>query len=221
MTDVVIETHDAQGDYQLTNNWFELAAKDNWDQILPSLRPEKVLEIGSYEGASTVYLIENLTLNNEKLELHCVDTWGGGIEHVSSDMHAVEERFKNNVKVARGAASNPFILETHKGFSDICLARLLAEGKAGYFDFIYVDGSHQAPDVLTDAVLGFKLLRVGGVMGFDDYLWAESLPGGKDLLRCPKPAVDAFINLNFRKVELMHLGNYQAYVTKTSGVIFC
>ena len=44
----------------------------------------------------------------------------------------------------------------------------------GAIDFIYVDGSHQAHDVLCDAILSFKLLRVGGIVCFDDYLWGRS-----------------------------------------------
>ena len=45
---------------------------------------------------------------------------------------------------------------------------LLAEGRQGSFDFIYVDASHRAPDVLLDAVLAFQLLRIGGLIIFDD-----------------------------------------------------
>lgn len=39
------------------------------------------------------------------------------------------------------------------------------------FDFYYVDGSHVAPDVMADAVLGWRLLKPGGIMVFDDYEW--------------------------------------------------
>jgi hypothetical protein len=96
------------------------------------------------------------------------------------------------------------------------LARLLTEGKAGYFDFSYVDGSHQAPDVICDAILAFKLLRVGGVMAFDDYLWAENLPTGIDPIRCPKPAIDAFTNLYCRKVRILQAPLYQLYMQKVA-----
>ena len=105
----------------------------------------------------------------------------------------------------------------HKCFSEDALAKLLVEGKKNYFDFIYIDGSHQAPDVLADAVLGFKLLRVGGLIVFDDYLWSETMPYGKDPLRCPKPAIDAFVNLNFRKLQIITAPLYQLYVQKLSA----
>jgi hypothetical protein len=40
-------------------------------------------------------------------------------------------------------------------------------------------------------------------MVFDDYLWAEGLRGDKDPLRCPKPAIDAFINIYLRKLQIL------------------
>jgi predicted O-methyltransferase YrrM len=78
----------------------------------------------------------------------------------------------------------------------------MASGKHGYFDLIYIDGSHQAPDVLTDAVMSFQLLKVGGVMIFDDYLWSMDKPGFQDVLKMPKPAIDAFINIFQRKMSV-------------------
>jgi predicted O-methyltransferase YrrM len=78
----------------------------------------------------------------------------------------------------------------------------MASGKHGYFDLIYIDGSHQAPDVLTDAVMSFQLLKVGGVMIFDDYLWTMDKPGFQDVLKMPKPAIDAFLNIFQRKMSI-------------------
>jgi predicted O-methyltransferase YrrM len=197
-----------------TNTWFEGIARPVWDDLIPKIDPRRVLEVGSYEGASTIYLIERLARTGP-LEIHCVDTWEGGVEHVGQiDMNSVEARFTHNTRLAIGAAPNKVDLKVHKGYSDVCLARLLAQGGANYFDFVYIDGSHQAPDVLCDAVLGFKLLRPGGVIAFDDYLWSEDLPGGKDPLRCPKPAIDAFVNLYFRKLNVLSAPLYQLYCQK-------
>ena len=39
------------------------------------------------------------------------------------------------------------------------------------FDFIYIDGSHIAKDVLTDACMAWPLLMPKGLMVFDDYMW--------------------------------------------------
>ena len=189
-------------EFEFTYHWFASTARPIWEQLLPQIGPTKILEVGSYEGASACYLIDKLGRDAD-IELHCVDTWSGGIEHqtgggADSDMNAVEARFERNIQRAVAAVPRKVEVTRHTGPSDFERSRLLSENKRNYFDFVYIDGSHQAPDVLCDAVPGFTLLRVGGLMAFDDYLWAEQLPYGKDPLRCPKPAIDAFINLNIR-----------------------
>lgn len=204
--------------YQFTTHWFPLSARKNWEELLPTLKPARILEVGAFEGAGTCFLIDALAAQRP-IELHCVDTWSGGIEHqadgdAAADMSAVEKRFMANTRIAVAHAANAVDLVVHKAYSHLALSRLLAEGKQGYFDFIYIDGSHQAPDVLCDAVLAFKLLRVGGTLGFDDYLWMDELPVGKDPLKCPKPAIDAFVNINYHKLKLMRFPLYQLYMEK-------
>lgn len=197
-----------------TTTWFDDTARDVWDHLIPPFDPTRMLEIGSYEGAAACYLIAKLA-KHKRIELHCVDSWGGGVEHRDVDMAGVEARFQANLATAASAAPHGVDLHVHKGSSDVVLAALLTQGKALYFDFIYVDGSYQAPDVLCDAVLAFRLLRVGGIMVFDDYLWGEELPTGRDLLRCPKPAIDAFTNLYARKLRVLPAPLYQLFVQKT------
>ena len=213
-------TQGVSSGYDFTADWFNSIPRHNWEQIIPKMNPQKILEIGSYEGASACYLIQKLG-NTCQIELHCIDTWDGGVEHqaggvASTDMESVEKRFHHNTRLALSSVLHPAKLEVHKGPSDIHLPRLLSEGKRNYFDFIYIDGSHQASDVLFDAVLAHKLVRIGGCIAFDDYLWSENLPYGKDPLRCPKPAIDAFVNLNFRKVNVIQAPLYQLYVQKTA-----
>jgi predicted O-methyltransferase YrrM len=207
--------------YNFTNNWFESAARAVWDSIIPQINPTRILEIGSFEGASTCYLIEKVAAFKE-IEIHCVDSWEGGVEHVKggsveANMTDVESRFHENTKIAINRVRNGVQLIHHKGYSDTVLAKLIAEGKQEYFDFVYVDGSHQAPDVLCDALLSFRLLKINGVMAFDDYLWQEQLSYGTDPIRCPKPAIDAFTNIYCRKIRIIQAPLYQLYVQKISN----
>lgn len=207
--------------YQFSNKWFESVAMEVWDLLIPQINPTRILEIGSFEGASTCYLIEKLAKTKE-IEVHCIDTWEGGVEHNDGgssqpDMSAVENRFHHNTKIAIKKSNHKIELFVHKGFSDLALSKLLADNKKGYFDFIYVDGSHQAPDVLLDALLSFRLLKVGGLIVFDDYLWQEELSNGTDPIRCPKTAIDAFTNIYCRKIKIiMRMPLYQLYVQKVS-----
>lgn len=206
-------------EYDFTNSWFEqTGGLNNFENFILHSKPLKILEIGSYEGAASSYLIEHLG-HQEGFELHCIDTWEGGIEHgeggvAETDMQIVEMRFNHNIKVAKSKFSEEVTVHKHKMTSDQGLVKLLAEGKKNYFDFIYVDGSHQPQDVLIDAVLAFKLVRVGGIIGFDDYLWSEFEIPNKNLLRTPKIAIDSFVNIYFNKVISLHSPLYQYYVKK-------
>jgi predicted O-methyltransferase YrrM len=199
--------------YEFTNTWFLDSARENWGALVLPLRPKKILEIGSYEGLSTCVTIQNLS-QEPGLEIHCVDSWMGGVEHASQTMALVEKRFDKNVGIAISNAKSDISFVKHKGSSGLILPKLLSQGKQNYFDFVYVDGSHQAPDVLHDAIMAFNLTKIGGVIAFDDYLWSEHSHSEKDLLRSPKLAIDAFTNIFARKLRIMRAPLYQIFVQK-------
>jgi len=204
---------------QFTNNWFD-GAKSVWAPLLRQHKPQRILEIGSYEGASICFCIQTLCPLVPDIEVHCVDTWEGGEEHQpgaanAANMSEVHARFNHNLQIEIDRASCDVRVVTHRELSALALARLVAEGKSGYFDLIYIDGSHQAPDVLVDAVLAFQLARVGGMIIFDDYLWSE--PGVNDVIRCPKLAIDAFTNIYAKKIRLYTAPLYQIYAKKIAA----
>jgi predicted O-methyltransferase YrrM len=199
-------------DYAYTEDWFS-HVEPVWGEILYRFPPTRLLEIGSYEGRSACFLIERLAVNRP-IELHCVDTWEGGIEHDRGAMSSVEARFDSNIAIARQRVRCSVNFFKHKARSSDALARLLANGARERFDLIYVDGSHQAPDVLTDAVLAFQLLKVGGVLIFDDYVWSME---DDDFYQMPKPAIDAFVNIHRRKLKLLQKPLYQLYLEKTAS----
>jgi len=143
--------------------WQVLFQAVGWD----AAQPKTVVEVGSYEGRSALWILENL-LGHEGSVLHCVDTFEGGVEHDAVQTTGLLARFAANIGV-----------------------------KA---DFVYVDGSHQAPDVLADLVLAFQVLRPGGVLICDDYLWSNEGPGTEDVLNSPKIAIDAFTTIFRRKL---------------------
>lgn len=156
-----------QAGYTITQDWF---TKNSilWGPLLKEHKPARILEIGSFEGLSTIFMIENCSQYGN-VEIHCVDTWSGGVEHDALDFDVIEERFEHNVQVAlEKSKGGEVLVHKHKGRSVVELSKLIAAGTPK-FDFIYVDGSHLAKDVLTDATLAFELLNLGGVLVFDDY----------------------------------------------------
>ena len=130
-------------------------------------------------------------------------------------MESIFARFKRNVSLARSNAPHPVKVMTHIGNSDLALAGLLYQGQAQSFDFIYVDGSHVARDVLADAVVSFKLLKIGGIMVLDDYLWHQKPPFEGNVLQIPKLAIDAFVNLHLDVIDIIRAPIYQTVIRRT------
>jgi predicted O-methyltransferase YrrM len=201
--------------YEFSQDWFSNHIPA-WNRILSDLRPRRVLEVGCYEGRASCYLIEACTRFGP-LHITCVDTWGGSVDLSATQMAGVERRFDDNVSVAIARAEAPVSFTKCRQRSQIALSSLVARGTE-IFDFIYIDGSHTAPDVLSDAVLAFPLLRVGGVMVFDDYLWSMEAPLQADPLNMPKPAIDAFATIFMRKIRVLpDLPNAQCFVQKIAA----
>ena len=76
-------------------------------------------------------------------------------------------------------------------------------------DFIYIDGSHVAKDVMSDIVLAWELLKPGGILIADDYLWDHY----KEPRLTPKPALDGFLESYKGSYEIL-LKGYQVHLKK-------
>ena len=129
------------GDYEFTSDWFS-GGIPIWEPLLAGLKPARILEIGSFEGRSTCYLIETCSRTTH-IEICCIDTWEGGIEHDKKTMPKVERRFDHNVAIAKKRASHGAVVKKLKKKSVTALAEILSSNEPP-FDLIYVDGSHQA-----------------------------------------------------------------------------
>lgn len=186
--------------YQFTNTWF--ADNSDWGGIIPMMNGRsEFLEIGCYEGQSTVFTVNNMMKDGGVI--YCVDTWGGGEEHQNDDMNKVESRFDHNIDMLRKKHDGRRRIEKMKGTSYRKLVEIaFGLGDDAAFDFIYIDGSHIAKDVLTDACMCWPMLKHGGVMVFDDYFWGHP----RDILHRPKIAIDAFMNIFAEEVQPVYVG---------------
>lgn len=180
--------------FRFTEDWFSPHIP-LWDSVIERLKPKRILEIGSFEGRSTCYMIRK-AVDYGHVDIACIDTWEGGVEHAGLDFDVVEKNFDHNVQLLlkAGLLNNVNVYKL-KGKSYVELARLITED-FGLFDLVYIDGSHMASDVLLDATMAFKLLRVDGVLIFDDYQRGEQKE-----LEHPMIAIDAFTYVNRDKVR--------------------
>jgi predicted O-methyltransferase YrrM len=188
--------------YNFTQNWF---TNNDLVQFLPLQTQEEIhiLEIGSFEGKSSVWFIENL-LNNKNSTISCIDPWvtydqkNDSLNSYNKDIskkdlsnltdgYIFSDEYETFVKNINETERSPQV-NIMKGFSDVLLPNLISNKKQ--YDIIFIDGNHTAPYVLSDAIMSWKLLKVNGIMIFDDYLWELNKP---ETLR-PKMAVDNFIS---------------------------
>ena len=154
--------------------------------------------------------MENMMRDGDHLD--CIDTWQGGEEHSAEDMGAVWERFQHNIELAMDKTDRKRFALPWKTDSATYLGAAIGEGNLRPYHFIYIDGSHTAPDVLTDACMAWPLLVNGGLMVFDDYMWGNP----RDALHRPKIAIDAFTNIFGETAEIVHVG-YQLVVRKRNA----
>jgi predicted O-methyltransferase YrrM len=192
-------------EYKFTRDWFSWAPPV-WEQLTQHLPNKKAfLEIGSFEGRSTTWIVENMMEDGG--EIICIDTWQGGEEHVNGEMEGAWTNFDYNMYLLRKKFPERKV-SPMMSLSTSELARQISLNNK--YAFIYIDGSHIAKDVLTDACLAWPLLEKGGFMVFDDYLWGDFTRPN----HVPKPAVDAFVNIFIEELQIAHVG-YQLVVRKT------
>ena len=117
------------------------------------------LEVGCYEGLSSFYVLSEYKFVNAFF----LDIWdmpNPNSKTLSPNFDLIEKAFDQNL--------SGFDFKKMKNDSVISMRKLLKENV--HFDFIYIDGSHNGEDILSDAIEAFKILKVNGLMFFDDFL---------------------------------------------------
>lgn len=192
--------------YEFTQDWFT-SNIPVWQVMLAEYmgKPVHALEIGSFEGRSAIWLLDNV-LTHPEASLTCIDPFCGSHEHDSKTMAHAERRFRNNVLLRRQNVT------FHKGHSQHILLEPKLQGQC--FDIIYIDGEHTSRAVLQDLILAFPLLRVGGRMIIDDFLGNP-----QDLTSPTTSAFDgirAFLAAYSKSIFINYAG-YQMILTKTAA----
>ena len=137
------------------------------------------LEIGSYEGRSLIWMVENI-LKHPESKAVSIDTFD----------HGTYRRFAKNTKNMTDR------LTVMRERSQSALNRLYTNHER--FDIIYIDGNRSSRHVLEDAVLSFTLLKPGGYLIFDDYT-----SGVHHDNTCPKQAIDGFVGAYAEEVKVV------------------
>lgn len=186
-------------------NWFLGEPEQNFKSMLleSGVVPKKILQIGAYTGDASLWLYNNILKNSpDGTVLIDVDTWQGSQEfaHEDLDWETIENIY--DARTRDGRFERKII--KYKGTSDSFF-----RNNREQYDFIYIDGDHTAYGVMKDAVSAYESLRIGGLIGFDDYQWI----GKPDPVDRPEPAIRAFLEIYKKRVEVVVRG-YQLWVRK-------
>lgn len=165
-------------------------------QVIECLRPSLVIEVGSWKGRSAV----NMMKICDALQLHttliCIDTWLGSLENyaqhtgVNRGLHEALNFDAGYPTLHRQFMSNII----HAGLQERIIplpitstiaARLLAE-RSIQADVVYLDASHDYEDCSRDLENYWPLIRTGGMLFGDDYIFWEGVT----------KAVDEFVGRN-------------------------
>ncbi|HUP01077.1 MAG TPA: class I SAM-dependent methyltransferase [Gemmatimonadota bacterium] len=166
-----------------------------WDRYLAEFKGQEniqLLEIGSFEGRSALWFLRNI-LTHSTSSIICIDVF-------RNRMH--ELRFDHNMELSGLATKVTKI----KARSQDTLKLM----KNDIFNVVYIDGSHRAADVQADASLSWPLLKPGGVVILDDYLWKMEKPSEER----PQMGIDNFLAKYGPDLDVLHK-EYQVIVRKS------
>ena len=159
------------------------------------------LEIGVFEGRSTCWLLQH-GLDDDGM-IYCVDPFVGVKGFPSED--DLQGIFEANTLEAKHSLQQVNLFRTT---SRHALAEFIYDMYTK-FNFIYVDGAHDARNTLADMCMSWELLKKGGVMLIDDYEWQHANTEQEK----PKLAIDCFLDVYKGKYEIL-FKNYQVGVKK-------
>ena len=171
-----------------SNKWF-LNNFDIFNFFLPKEKNSKFdyLEVGCFEGLSSFFVLSEYKAVNAIL----LDIWdmpNPNSKTLSHNFNSIEKAFDNNL--------SGFNFTKIKDDSVVTMRKLFKQNKS--FDFIYIDGSHNGEDILSDAIEAFKILKKEGLIFFDDFLQYD-----KNRALQSYDGIEKFLNLysNYLKIE--------------------
>lgn len=187
-------------------NWFLPLAEPNFKRYLTRYvaLPVRFLQIGAFTGDASEWLLQNV-LTHPDSELVDVDTWEGSEEdaHRRFTWTDIEKLYDERMKPYKNVTKV-------KMTSDEYFRGLDSDER---FNFAYIDGAHNALQVLRDATNSFNHLKVGGLIIFDDFFWRS----GRGPFYDPEPGIEAFRKIYGQFTKTLEM-NYQAWIQKTSEI---
>lgn len=119
-----------------------------------------IVELGSFKGRSTSYLLELANKSGKQLNIYAIDHFQGSEEHEKIDYLSI---FKYNMDNLEFKYPYTIIqkdsIEAAKEFENESI------------DFMMIDASHDYENVKKDILCWLPKIKIGGTLAGDDYDW--------------------------------------------------
>lgn len=124
-----------------------------------NLKDVRALEVGSWFGCSSYFIVASLKAFSEQNYLYCMDTWEGNKNtppHNIAKSLDVFEHFKSVMKYANVYDHIiPVICDSNIGMRAL---------KQDYFDIIFIDANHTYQFVYNDILNSIEIIKPGGLL---------------------------------------------------------
>ncbi|KGF72513.1 hypothetical protein DO97_08175 [Neosynechococcus sphagnicola sy1] len=181
--------------YQFSQDWFthNIVVWEAHLSAFANLANLNFLEIGSFEGMSACWFLDRI------------------LTHPSSTITCIDLEFKEFFDLNIARTDQAHKVRKLSGKSQEWLPTL----EKNFFHLAYIDGCHLAQSVYQDALISWGLLKLGGMMIFDDYEWVEDRNNPE---RNPKLGVDRFLGQFVGQYQILHKA-YQLILKKNRLIL--
>ncbi len=184
--------------YKYSQTWFiNSEINKQLSEVCNSTKINNILEIGCFEGLSSVFFADNF-INNPQSSLTCVDPFLtiDNNDHKEFLINNEELNFNYNISHCNNIDKIQIYKITSDEFFKI-------NNKT--YNVIYIDGCHEPSYIMRDMENSFNVLEKNGIMWMDDYR-------GGDGITIKKTMEDFLIKYN-GLYDIIHVG-YQLAIRK-------
>ena len=123
-----------------------------------------VVEVGSWQGKSAVFMAVEILNQNKNIKINCVDTWEGSIEHKEENIiqkNLLYETFLKNIEPVKQVIK-PIRKSSVEG------AKLFKDNSV---DLVFIDAAHDYENVKNDINAWYPKVKPGGILAGHDKTW--------------------------------------------------